>query len=260
MQRHVKEEGFLLLWEWWQRYRRLLMIAGSLLFLAGSVWLYTWDTQEANGDWPLSPVIVHGKETQTQEVVQPNEDPPEEQSEKKKDEITAPVEKSVAPSPIFVDVKGQVQQPGLYKLEAGMRVADAISLAGGTLSDADLDQINLAQPVTDGAAVVIPKKSARSDGLSAVRPLPGMLPPLSADATGVTGTGSTSAQADSRVNLNTATAEELMTLPGIGQAKAQAILAYRTEKRPFRTPEELKNISGIGEKMYERLKDRIRVQ
>lgn len=257
---YVKEEGVLLLWEWWQRYRRLMMIAGSLLFLAGSVWLYTWDTQEANEDWPLSPVIVHGKEVQTQTLLQEDEDPSEKQNEKKKDESTPAAEKSVAPSPIYVDVKGQVQQPGLYELKAGMRVADAISLAGGSLPDADLDQINLAQPLTDGAAVVIPKKSARSDGLSAVRPFPGMLPQLSADATGVTGTGSTSSQADSRVNLNTATAEELMTLPGIGQAKAQAIIAYRTEKKPFRTPEDLKNISGIGDKMYERLKDRIRVQ
>lgn len=257
---YVKEEGVLLLWEWWQRYRRLMMIAGSLLFLAGSVCLYTWDTQEANGDWPLSPVIVHGKEVQTQTLLQEDEDPTEEQNEKKKDESTPAAEKSVAPSPIYVDVKGQVQQPGLYELKAGMRVADAISLAGGSLPDADLDQINLAQPLTDGAAVVIPKKSARSDGLSAVRPFPGMLPQLSADATGVTGTGSTSSQADSRVNINTATAEELMTLPGIGQAKAQAIIAYRTEKKPFRALEELKNISGIGDKMYERLKDRIRVQ
>ncbi|MGE7272935.1 helix-hairpin-helix domain-containing protein [Brevibacillus panacihumi] len=250
-----------MLWEWWQRYRRLLMIAGSLLFLAGSVWLYTWDTQEANGDWPLSPVIVHGKEVQTQTLLQEDEDPTEEQNEKKKDESTPAAEKSVAPSPIYVDVKGQVQQPGLYELKAGMRVADAISLAGGSLPDADLDQINLAQPLTDGAAVVIPSKTAQSEDQSPpVRPLPGMLPPLSADATGVTGTGSTSSQADSRVNLNTATAEELMTLPGIGQAKAQAIIAYRTEKKPFRTPEDLKNISGIGDKMYERLKDRIRVQ
>lgn len=250
----------MLLWEWWQRYRRTLMIAGSLLFLAGSVWLYTWDTQETNGDWPLTPVIVHGKEMQTQEVLQPNEDPSEEQNEKKKDEITPAAEKPVAPSPVYVDVKGQVQQPGLYELEAGMRVADAISLAGGALPDADLDQINLAQPLTDGAAVVIPSKTALTDGQLPGHPLPGMLPPLSAEAIGVTGTGSTSAKADSRVNLNTATAEELMTLPGIGQAKAQAILAYRTEKSPFRSPEELKNISGIGDKMYERLKDRIRVQ
>lgn len=257
---YVKEEGFLLLWEWWQRYRRLLMIAGSLLFLASSVWLYTWDTQEANGDFPLTPVIVHGKEMQTQEILQANVDPSEEQNEKKKDEVSAPAEKPVAPAPIYVDVKGQVQQPGLYELEEGMRVADAISLAGGTLPEADLDQINLAQPLTDGAAVVIPSKTAISDGQLPDRPLHGMLPPLSVDATGVTATGSTATQADSRVNVNTATAEELMTLPGIGQAKAQAILAYRTEKSPFRSPEELKNISGIGEKMYERLKDQIRVK
>lgn len=258
---YVKEEGVLLLWEWWQRYRRLMMFAGSLLFLAGSVWLYTWDTQEANEDWPLSPVIVHGKEVQTQTLLQEDEDPSEKQNEKKKDESTPAAEKSVAPSPIYVDVKGQVQQPGLYELKAGMRVADAISLAGGSLPDADLDQINLAQPLTDGAAVVIPSKTAQSeDQFPPVGSLPGMLPPLSADAAGVTGAGSASSQADSRVNINTATAEELMTLPGIGQAKAQAIIAYRTEKKPFRALEELKNISGIGDKMYERLKDRIRVQ
>jgi len=242
-----------MLWEWWQRYRRLMMIAGSLLFLGGSFLLYASDDKDQHGDWPLSPVTVHGKGLSEQE---------DSNTDVVQDEINTVAEPPTAPVPIYVDVKGQVKQPGLYTLETGMRVADAISLAGGTLPDADLDQINLAQALTDGVAIIIPPKAVLPipDGQLPVRPLPGMLPPLPADSTGVTGAGISSAQTDNRVNLNTATVEELMTLPGIGQAKAQAIIAYRTEKNPFRTPEELKKISGIGEKVFARLKERIRVQ
>ncbi|MEK4340189.1 helix-hairpin-helix domain-containing protein [Brevibacillus sp. FSL K6-6036] len=164
-----------------------------------------------------------------------------------------------SPPLLYVDVKGKVKHPGLYALEPGARVADAIEKAGGTLPDGDVERINLAEKLTDGSAILIPVKGAASacsqqDVASAVSPS------ASASASG-SGSGSASPSAAGKgVNVNTATLEELMTLPGVGESRAKAILEYRTKKGGFRSPDELKQISGIGAKIYERMKDQIRIQ
>lgn len=137
-------------------------------------------------------------------------------------------------------------------------MADAIEKAGGTLPDGDVERINLAEKLTDGSAILIPVKGAASacsqqDVASAVSPS------ASASASG-SSSGSASPSAVNGVNVNTATLEELMTLPGVGESRAKAILEYRTKKGGFRSPDELKQISGIGAKIYERMKDQIRIQ
>lgn len=227
-----------MLWEWWERYRRLLVGIGALFFLGSSVWLYHSSQGSAQEEWPLTP--LSGIEKEALDSTIRAEEPKQETLE-----VESP------PPPILVDVKGKVKNPGLYSFQAGMRVADAIRQAGGSLPDADLEQINLAQPLLDGAAVVIPSKSD-TEPQTGNQAVPGQLIPSSSDPAGQESGGT--------ININTATAAELMSLPGIGEAKAQAILQYRTEKQGFRSPEDLKRISGIGDKMYERLKDRIRIR
>lgn len=230
-----------MLWQWWERYRRLLVGIGALFFLGSSVWLYHSSQGAAQEEWPLTPVSGIDKEVLTNDITERAEEPQQETNE-----VEPP------PPPILVDVKGKVKNPGLYSFQAGMRVADAIRQAGGSLPDADLEQINLAQPLLDGAAIVIPSKSAAIEPQAGNPSLPGQLTPSSSDPAGQSSSDT--------ININTATAAELMTLPGIGEAKAQAILQYRTEKQGFRSPEDIKLISGIGDKLYERLKDRIRIR
>ncbi|MED1874085.1 helix-hairpin-helix domain-containing protein [Brevibacillus borstelensis] len=164
-----------------------------------------------------------------------------------------------SPPLLYVDVKGKVKHPGLYALEPGARVADAIEKAGGTLPDGDVERINLAEKLTDGSAILIPVKGAASacsqqDVASAVSPS------ASASASGSSSGSASPSAAGKGVNVNTATLEELMTLPGVGESRAKAILEYRTKKGGFRSPDELKQISGIGAKIYERMKDQIRIQ
>lgn len=232
-----------MLCEWWERYRRLLIVIGALVFLGSSIWLYRSTQESTHEEWPLTPVTAianaAGPTVDTQEPAEEfNPEVP----------LTQP-----SPPSIWVDVKGRVKKPGLYAFSSGMRVDDAIRQAGGALPDADLEQINLAQPLLDGAAIVIPALSTAAPRPD-IPPVPGQL--VASPSPGIA-QGSSSSET---ININTATAAELMSLPGIGEAKAQAILQYRTEKQGFRSPEDIKRISGIGNKLYERLKDRIRIQ
>ena len=143
--------------------------------------------------------------------------------------------------PVVVHVDGAVATPGVYELPAGARAADAVEAAGGLLDGADLTGVNLAAHVADGEKVHIPAE--------------GEEPPATAIVSGVTATGAQ----DGVVNINTADAAELATLPGVGEATAQAIIEDRERLGPFATPEDIMRVSGIGEKKYERMRDRIRV-
>ncbi|MBT9283228.1 MAG: ComEA family DNA-binding protein [Hydrogenibacillus schlegelii] len=144
-----------------------------------------------------------------------------------------------AGSEIVVDVKGAVARPGVYRLPAGARVFEALEAAGGLLPEADVDRVNRAAVLADAAVVYVPKKGEAAEA--------GGSSPAGADA------GSGAAGRTAKVNLNTADAALLQTLPGIGPTRAQAIIAYREEHGPFRDVTELKNVSGIGPKTLERL-------
>ena len=173
------------------------------------------------------------------------------------------------PAPLlYVDVKGRVNQPGLYALQPGARVADAIAKAGGISPDGDAERINLAEPLVDGSALIVPAKgNAASTGqsgiVSAVIPsagVSGSAPSAAKAAPAQTSKDPAAEKADKGVNINTAGLQELMTLPGVGESRAHAIIQYRSEKGAFRSPEELKRISGIGDKIYERMKEHVRIQ
>ncbi|GIO05072.1 hypothetical protein J31TS6_11000 [Brevibacillus reuszeri] len=237
-----------MLFDLWERYRRYILLAGAILFLSSSFWLYQTDQENVPAKLPLeAPAYAKVHLPAGSEAESENSPKPAESSEPKSTEPP--------PAPLYVDVKGVVKQPGMYRFETGMRVADAIAKAGGTLPEADLDQINLAQPLSDGSAVIIPAKGSSTALISGQQTV--ALPPYGVSPGSM---NSQNSGQEPSINVNTASVEELTTLPGIGQARAKAILSYRTEKGGFRSVEELKKIEGIGDKMFERIKDRVRIQ
>lgn len=151
---------------------------------------------------------------------------------------------------VMVDVKGEVRHPGVYRANDSDRVNDVIKRAGGITAKADESQVNFAAHVQDEMLIYIPAKGQAEAGVT---------PPAAVTATvpsSANGNGTT----NGKININQAAQSELENLPGIGPAKAEAIIQYRTENGPFQAAEDLKKISGIGEKTFEKLKDSISVQ
>ena len=147
---------------------------------------------------------------------------------------------------VTVDVKGAVKNPGVYQLQAGARVHDALQKAGGLLPDAESKSINQAQKLTDEAVVYVAKVGEEGADVTQASQTPA-------------GNGETAKGKSGLVNLNTATEAELQTVSGIGQKKAQDIIAYREANGKFKSVDELKNVSGIGAKTLEKLKDYVTV-
>ncbi|MBR3225228.1 MAG: helix-hairpin-helix domain-containing protein [Atopobiaceae bacterium] len=155
-----------------------------------------------------------------------------------------------ASSEVWVHVDGAVNKPGVYKiLSSSPRVNDAIDLAGGLSQDANTANVNLAAPLSDGQKVYVPHEG-EAEPQSGQATVPES---ASSDATTL-GNGSS---ADGRVNINTATETELQTLPGVGEATAAAIMEERQSGGPFSSVEDLMRVSGIGEKKFAKVKDKI---
>lgn len=153
---------------------------------------------------------------------------------------------TVTPVIIEVYVTGAVALPGVYALPEGSRVQDAIAAAGGAVIQADLDGINLAERLSDEAHVII---SRRDDATPSTvqQPASSVSKSNTVPITGQSGPTSSKSVPSSPVNINTATAEELQTLPGIGPSIAARIIADRDQNGPFRTIEDLTRITGIKE-------------
>jgi competence protein ComEA len=147
-----------------------------------------------------------------------------------------------APAEAVVYVCGAVRSPGVVRLPADARVADAIELAGGAQGTADLAAVNLAAKVADGQQIVVPERGQQAQSAGAVS---GDMP--------------ASAAAGALVNLNTASLEELDTLEGVGPATAQKIIDYRLANGGFSSIDEIKNVSGIGDARFAAIKDSITV-
>lgn len=136
---------------------------------------------------------------------------------------------------IYVQVSGAVVSPGVYQLPLGSRVFQAVEMAGGLREDADFASVNQAKILTDGEQIYIYAVGEERE------------------------LQSKSPQDDGKVNLNTATAEDLMNLPGIGRSKADSIIAFREENGGFSSIEELMNIPGIKEGVFSKIKDHIKI-
>lgn len=163
-----------------------------------------------------------------------------------------PDEMPEAVGTLFVHICGAVAKEGVYEVPEGSRVTDGIVAAGGFCESADTTYHNLATPLRDGQRIYVPTRE-ETTGCTVEERLDG------SKETGMTGEAVPEA-GDSRVNINTAGLAELMTLSGIGESKAAGILQYREKVGLFQSIEELKNVSGIGEAMFARIKDSIRIE
>ena len=169
----------------------------------------------------------------------------------------------------YVYVCGEVAEPGVYVLEPGDRIYEAVEMAGGMTADAGTCAVNLAESVYDGLMVYIPDSeeaagmagSMTSAGGSAVSAGGSVTSADSSVRNGEGTSGGTAASpGDGRLNLNTASLAELMTLSGIGQTKAQAVVNYRDAHGGFSSVEEIMNVDGIKEGLYNRIRDQIKVK
>ena len=157
------------------------------------------------------------------------------------------VEPAATPEPprLIVHIVGAVNSPGVFQLPEGARVIDVLEMANGATEDADLVRVNLAAPISDGMQIIIPRED---EEVGEVFVLPGN-----------SGTGSGGTGAGGRINVNTATAEQLQQLPGVGPSLSQTIVNFREEHGNFATVDELINVSGIGSATLERLRDLVTV-
>lgn len=137
----------------------------------------------------------------------------------------------------YVDIKGCIKNPGVYKLVKGSRVKDVIELAGGLTSDSDTSNINLAKIIEDEMVININSVNDNSGN----------------------NYGMNSTNLSDLININTASLEQLMTLSGIGESKAKSIISYREENGNFKAIEDITKVSGIGQALYEKIKDYITV-
>lgn len=157
------------------------------------------------------------------------------------------------PNKIYVDVSGCVAKAGVYELDEGSRVYEAIDMAGGTLENADVSNLNMAQILRDQDKITISsfkqlEKNPTAQGVSNRG---------SAAVTNASEAGSQ--QSDALININTADSNELQKITGIGPAMAEKIINYRTENGSFSRKEDLMKVSGIGEKTFAKFKDKITV-
>lgn len=148
---------------------------------------------------------------------------------------------------IYVDVKGEVRDPGVYQLSNGARVMDAIESAGGLTNEADEDQLNLALLLSDQMVIVVPNiNQTLVEEFSMVNYF--------------ANEKDENPHNELKININVADVAELTLLPGIGEKKAQAIIDYREEYGSYQTIEDLMNVSGIGQKTFDKLSSMISVQ
>lgn len=153
-------------------------------------------------------------------------------------------EKEIKKEKILVHVAGEVLNSGVYELESGARVIDALMAAGGATSLANLDIINLAAPISDGEKIYIPSVIEKINQFN-----------QNSSFTSYSSGGSSG-----KININTADASELQKLTGIGPGKAKSIIDYRNKNGPFKSVDDLLNVSGIGEKTLEKIRDEIVVR
>ena len=153
-------------------------------------------------------------------------------------------DKTTVSTVIYVDVKGEVHHPGVYQMKAENRVKDLIEAAGGVTPLADDQKLNLAQLLEDQMVIVVPKKGEE----------------VNSELAQASTSQKKEVGKEGKVNINTATVEELKTLKGIGEKKAEAIIEYRKKNGSFKNKEELMKVRGIGKKLYESFQERVIVQ
>ena len=159
------------------------------------------------------------------------------ESEQMMTEAAEKKKEKVQPKTIVVDIKGAVARPGVYEIKDTARVNDVVAMAGGFTKEADQTKVNLAAKVHDEMMIYVPARGETN------------IPSI--DDSLIRSNDS------NKIHINTASEKEILQLPGIGPAKAAAIIAYREEHGPFQKVEDLSNVTGIGEKTLEKIKEHI---
>ncbi|MGJ3196202.1 helix-hairpin-helix domain-containing protein [Peribacillus frigoritolerans] len=205
--------------------RKMTMITVAVAFVAGGIYFFSQQGEDPADTEDIFSVTA--KEAEMEQSVN---------------------ESAAEPEIIKVDVKGAVKSPGIFTAQAGDRVIDLISSAGGFTEKADTDKVNFAQIIEDQMVIYVPEIGEEDKGN------------LENIQVGTSGDAVTKGTSGGLVNLNTATQEDLQTLTGIGPSKADAILEYRETVGKFKEVDELKQVTGIGDKTFERLRDSISVK
>lgn len=182
----------------------------------------------------------------------------------KKDSAAKKVQPEKEIEEYMVDIKGEVVIPGIYKLKKSSRVIDVIEKAGGLTQNADTTVINLSKKITDEMVIIIYSKQEVKNWIKTKEQEDYLEEKCKISEEGKVENDACledekeETTFQTKVNINTATKEELMTLSGIGESKAEEIITYR-KSTPFKTIEDLKNVSGIGDATYEQIKNHITV-
>lgn len=221
--------------------KKKIFIIGAVIgiFMIGGILYYIFHSQEEYVDFEdLDTTLENGVENVIEDATQNNIENNSERKEENK---------------IVVHISGQVVNPGVISLKEGARVIDAIKEAGGLTNEADISKVNLAYILADAQKIYIPSINEKEET--------SIIEEGSKDQI-VTGESSKQvAQEESiMVNINTASAEELQKLPGIGSSIANRIVAYRKENGKFNTIEEIQNVSGIGTSKFNKIKNNICVK
>lgn len=145
---------------------------------------------------------------------------------------------------IVVEIKGEVKNPDVYEMEEGSIIKDLIEKAGGLTSEANIDKINRAAKLNPNQLIIIPNKNSSEENFLGESEII---------------YGETNESSEKLININTASLEELTKINGIGETKAKSIIEYREKNGAFKSIEEIKNVKGIGEKTFEKLKDSITI-
>ena len=213
----------------------ILILIGISIILVGTIFILYKNYQNKNEE-----VIDIFKDEEVIENNEKNEEKTEESSNKQK---------------VVVDIKGMVASPGIYEVDSTSRVNDVINLAGGLLEGADTSLINLAKIVEDEMIIIIYSKEEILEKYKEELCI--------CDCPEITNDAciniSTNNELNKIININTATKEELMTVSGIGESKAEAIIKYREENDKFSSIDDIKKVSGIGDYLFEEIKDYITV-
>jgi competence protein ComEA len=204
--------------------RKMTMITVAVAFVAGGIYFFSQQGEDPADTEDIFSVTA------------------------KEAEMEQSVNEAAEPEIIKVDVKGAVKSPGIFTAQAGDRVIDLISSAGSFTEKADTDKVNFAQIIEDQMVIYVPEIGEEDKGN------------LENIQVGTYGDAVTKGTSGGLVNLNTATQEDLQTLTGIGPSKANAILEYRETVGKFKEVDELKQVTGIGDKTFERLRDSISVK
>ncbi len=223
----------------WYRKRKIIIIIVSILIIVLSLTIFL-----------LNKIDLKKEEEKEVTVIESNT-----------------IEKKEVQEPILkVDIKGEINKPGIYSLKEESRVIDVIEEAGGLTNQADTSVINLSKKIEDEMVIIIYSKKEVSNfkktkELETEVQNKCIQPDTNAlknDACIKDKNENTKSSVSTKININTASLEELMTLPGIGEAKAKDIIKYR-EKQKFKTIEDIKEVQGIGDSLFAKIKENITV-